>query len=214
MFLSQQNRDIIQQTIFENKVPEHLKDQTLVNKYMNMFVNHMDTNKSILETNKAFLLFYIKNIEVVEPQKKLQKLQEIKMNDFDIELKRHQQNFEEVITLKVPDPIQFEENVTGALDETAMEKELRIKMEERQYEIETILSQQKPVVIENETTSVRELKNEKPIIVTNYEVKNEVKRVSFKEEPEVDKLEIVLFELSLIKKELVEIKKMILIQSQ
>ena len=208
MFLSQSNRDIIRQSIFENKVPDHLKDQTLINKYMDVFANESDTSKSIVETNKAFLLFYIKNIQ---PQKKLQ---EIKMNDFDNELKKHQQNFEEVITLRKPPPIQFEETVTSALDETAMEKELRIKMEERQYEMETILSKQKPIAIENETTSVRELKNEKPVITSNYEVKNEVKRVSFKEEPETNKLDIVLFELNLIKQELVEIKKMILIQSQ
>jgi len=208
MFLSQTNRDIVRQSIFENKVPDHLKDQTLINKYMDVFANQTDTSKSIVDTNKAFLLFYIKNIQ---PQKKLQ---EIKMNDFDNELKKHQQNFEEVITLKKPLPIKFEENVTGALDETAMEKELRIKMEERQYEMETILSKQKPTVIENETTSVRELKNDKPVIATNYEVKSEVKRVSFKEEPETNKLDIVILELNLIKQELVEIKKMILIQSQ
>lgn len=209
MFLSQSNRDIIRQTIFENKVPEHLKNKTLIDKYMDVFVIHADMNKSIVESNKAFLLFYIRNIE---PQKKLQ---ELKMNDFDNELKKHQQNFEETITLKKPAPIQFEENVTSALDESAMEKELRIKMEERQYEMDTILSQQKPSIIENETTSVRELKNEKPQIISNYEVKNEVKRVSFKEEePEINKIEIVLLELSLIKQELIEIKKMILLQSQ
>ena len=207
MFIYPSNRDIIRQSIFENKVPDHLKDQTLINKYMDVFANQSDTSKSIVETNKAFLLFYIKNIQP-------QKLQEIKMNDFDNELKKHQQNFEEVITLRKPPPIQFEETVTSALDETTMEKELRIKMEERQYEMETILSKQKPIAIENETTSVRELKNEKPIISTNYEVKTEVKRVSFKEEPETNKLDIVLFELNLIKQELVEIKKMILIQSQ
>jgi hypothetical protein len=207
MFLSPKNRDIIRQSIFENKVPDHLKDQNLINKYMDVFANQSDASKSIIETNKDFLLFYIKNIQ---PQ-----LQEIKMNDFDNELKKHQQNFEEVITLKKPLPINFEENVTSALDETAMEKELRIKMEERQYEMETILSKQKPIVIENETTSVRELKNEKPVIASNYEAKSEVKRVSFKEEPETNKLDIVIFELNLIKQELVEIKKMILLtQSQ
>ena len=156
MFLSQSNRNVIEQSIFENKVPDHLKDQTLINKYMDVFAIHTDTSKSIVDTNKAFLLFYIKNIQ---PQKKLQ---EIKMNDFDNELKKHQKDFEEVITLRKPPPIQFEENVTSALDETAMEKELRIKMEERQYEMDAILSKQKPTVIENETTSVRELKNEKP----------------------------------------------------
>lgn len=210
MFLSQSNRDIIRQSIFENKVPDHLKNQTLINKYMEVFVNHSDMNKPIIEINKSFLLFYIRNIQ---PQKQLQ---EIKMNEFDNELKKHQEDFEEAITLKKPLPVQFEERVTGALDETAMEKELRIKMEERQYEMNDILSKQKPVVIENETTSVRELKNDKPIIATNYEVKNEVKRVSFKEEePETNKLEIVLLELNLIKQELVEIKKMILLtQSQ
>lgn len=208
MFLSTPNRNIIHQTIFENILPNHLKNKTLINKNMEEFFQPTDT-RPIIEINKAFLLFYVKN---TQPQTRLQ---EIKSNEFDNELKKHQQNFEEIITLKKPQPVQFEENITNSvLDESAMEKELRIKMEERQKEMDMILSQQIPVTIEKETTSIREIKNDKPILSTNYETR----RVTFKEDPppevEPNKMEIVLLELSLIKQELVEIKKMILLKNQ
>jgi hypothetical protein len=212
MFLSQKNRNLIQQTIFENILPNHLKNKNLINKKMEEFYQPSDA-RPIIEINKSFLLSYVKNTQSYSA---ISQLQEIKSNDFDNELKKHQQNFEEIITLKKPSPVQFEENITNSiLDETTMEQEVRIKMEQRQKEMDMILSQQTPIVIKKEITSVREIKNEKPIPNVNYEPK----RVTFKEEPEPEvepnKLEIVLLELNMIKQELVEIKKMILLtQSQ
>ena len=209
MFSSPTNRKIICASIDE-ALPEHLKNRLLINKHMQMFITEqLDTKKSIIENNKAFLLFHIK-------------ASQIETFDFDNELKNQQLDFEEVITLKKPQPIHFEENITNdILDENKMENELRIKMEERQQEIEKILSQQKPIVIEKESTSIHEQKNDKNERYEKYdkyekyqEKSPEAKQVSF-QEPETDisskKMDVILLELNTIKQEIIELKKMFVI---
>jgi hypothetical protein len=153
---------------------------------MQMFAPQIDDKKSIIENNKAFLLFHIKTSQ-------------IQSFDFD-ELKM---DSEEVITLKTP---KSQENVGT---------DLRIIMEERQQEIEKILSQQKPTLIQPESTSIHE-KPKTEIYEKyegKYEEKPEPKRVSF-QEPEEDsskKMDIILMELNIIKQELNELKKMFIL---
>jgi len=185
MFLSSTNRNIIIASIDET-LPEHLKNRLLINKHMQMFAPQIDDKKSIIENNKAFLLFHIKTSQ-------------IQSFDFD-ELKM---DSEEVITLKTP---KSQENVGT---------DLRIIMEERQQEIEKILSQQKPTLIQPESTSIHE-KPKTEIYEKyegKYEEKPEPKRVSF-QEPEEDsskKMDIILMELNIIKQELNELKKMFIL---
>jgi len=205
-FNSQVNYNIICESI-DKALPTHLKNRELINKNMQLFKQYFDINKSMIENNKAFLLFHIKSTQ-------------IKTFNFDEELKKQQIDFEEVITLKKPQNIQFEENITNdILTESTMENELRIKMEEREKEIERILSQQKPVVIEKESTSIKEEK------VKIYDVQDKVqdkvqekiqeKRVSFQEplidDPISKKMDIILLELNTIKQELIELKKLFVI---
>lgn len=183
MFLSPTNRNIIIASIDET-LPEHLKNRLLINKHMQLFAPQIDDKKSIIENNKAFLLFHIKTSQ-------------IQPIDFDNEVMDS-----EVITLKTP---KSEENV---------ETDLRIIMEERQQEIEKILSQQKPTIIQTESTSIHE--KQKTEIYEKYEgkyeEKPEPKRVSFQEpEDSCKKMDIILMELNIIKQELNEVKKMIIL---
>lgn len=193
MFLSQSNRKIICDSIDET-LPKHLKDRTLIDKNMQIFINQIDNKKSMIENNKAFLMFHVKS--------------QIQVFDFDKEMK-NQMDLEEVV-LKPP-VIQVEE----VIDENTMENEVRIKMEQRQKEMESILSQQKPIIIEPESTSIHEKK-----VIENYEDKYEKpqipKRVSFQEpEPDItSKMDIILLELNIIKQEISELKKMFVILSR
>lgn len=188
MFLSPTNRNIIIASIDET-LPEHLKNRLLINKNMQLFEPQIDDKKSIIENNKAFLLFHIKTSQI-QTQIQTFDFNELKMDS-------------EVITLKAPKP----QNV---------ENDLRIIMEERQQEIEKILSQQKPTIIQKESTSI----HEKPKLEIyekyegKYEEKPEPKRVSFQEPEEAEsskKIDIILMELNVIKQELNELKKMIVL---
>ena len=74
MFLSQKNRNLIQQTIFENILPNHLKNKNLINKKMEEFYQPSDA-RPIIEINKSFLISYVKNTQSYSA---ISQLQEIK----------------------------------------------------------------------------------------------------------------------------------------
>lgn len=172
MLFSYENIELLHETINATNLPPHIKNKNFLSKYLKEYAH--DPKKSLVENNKSFLMYYIKlPLPVLPPQ-------EI---NFDNELKKHQLDLEETITLKKPKEIEFSEKVDDVLNMD----ELELKMKEREKELEAILQQQDPP--------------EKP-----------VKKVTFDETPDMDKkLEIVLVELSTIKQELAEIKKMFLV---
>jgi len=204
MFISQQNKKVVYESIHGNSnLPLYLKNEKLLFSQMDLFYQTNDTTKPVMELNKAFLITYVKMKQT------RQELQEIKLSEFDNELQKHQQDFEKTITLKKPQNIQFNEIKEEVLDETNMEKELRQKMEERE-KMDFIISQQPPVINEviEEVDSIESklLELQKK---TSYDVVK--KKVSFQEdEPETaSKLDLLMLELTFIKQELVEIKKII-----
>jgi hypothetical protein len=198
MFLSPKNKQVLSQIIVENnKIPQHLKNEFLVIKSMDEFNTRENMNKPISDLNKSFLLSYINQTK----------------NNFENELKKHQTDFENTIILKKPQNIQFEEIKEEVLDETNMEKGLRQKMEERQKEMDVILSQQKPIEpIEPEP--IKEVETKLMELQNNVVYENLKKKVSFQDEitdpPATDpKIEVIMLELAFIKQELTELKKMI-----
>lgn len=179
---SSENIGVLYETINATNLPPHLKNKTFLTRHVK---NHIyDIKKSLVENNKAFLLYYIRLPEEI---------------DFDSELKKHQLDLEETITLKRPSDIQFTEKV-DVLEASVMDKELQNKLKERE-ELDTILAQQP------------EPKPE-PIVEPEEETPYEKKRVTFREtvvepEPGVNqKVDVVLLELAMVKQELSDIKKM------
>jgi len=205
MFLFPQNKKVLYEIICNQSLPDHIKNETLLYHQMEQFYKTHDTTKPLIELNKSFLGSYVKLKQT------RQELQEIKLSEFDSELQKHQSDFENTIILKKPKNIQFDEIKEDILDETSMEKEIRQKMEERQKEMDDILSQQKPIEgtpIESENKMVVKLAELQKS--TNYEQVK--KKVSFQEiQPESSdpKIDLVMLELTFIKQELSELKKMV-----
>jgi hypothetical protein len=139
----------------------------------------------------------------------------VRLNDFDNELKTRQQDFESVMTIKKPEPVSFAETIGQPITETDMEKELRLRMEERQREMDSIHYEN--VIIQSESTSLKmENKSGKSLndIAEVRQYEGQRKKVFFTEEI-VDekgmneKMDIMLVEMSQLKQEIVDLKKMI-----
>jgi hypothetical protein len=200
MFISQQNKKVLYDSISGNpNLSLFLKNEKLLFNQMDLFYQTNDTSKPIMDVNKAFLITYVKMKQT------RQELQEVKLSEFDNELQKHQNDFEKTITLKKPQNIQFNEIKEEVLNETNMEKELRQKMEERE-KMDFIISH--PPIIEVVTEDSIETKLLELQKKSSYDVVK--KKVSFQEdEPESSKLDLIMLELTFIKQELIELKKII-----
>lgn len=203
MFFSEENRKMLYETISRNpNLPLHIKNEIFMNQQMNVFKADA---KPLMELNKAFLISYVKMKQTRE------ELQEIKLSEFENELQKHQSDFDNAIILKKPETIQFNEIKEVTLNESNMEKELLQKMEERQRDMEVILSQQKPRVIEVEQTDTMESKLLEMEKNSSYDTIK--KKVSFQdtlqESNDSQILDSLLLEMKFVKQELIELKKLI-----
>ena len=208
-FLSIDNKKLLYNVLNENQtIPSHIKNATFFEKELTSFYNERpNVTQNLMDANKTFLSYYIhKNKTMTNSH-----IQDIRLNEFDSQLKQKRDEFENTIILKKPEPIHFDETVV--MIELDMEKELKLKIEERNNEIPPV-SISKPT---NELTSIQsenKIKNETKLQILNetrnYDNQKDKKKVSFSVEEEMpSNFDAVLVELVQIKQEMVDLKKMI-----
>ena len=223
MFISPQNKKVLYESIQTANLPLYLKNENFLFRQMASFHQNNDTSKPVMEVNKSFLTTYVK---LKETQTR-QELQEMKLSVFEDALQMHQNDFENTIALKKPPSVQFTEIKDSVLNETEMEMEFRQKMEERE-KMDILLSQQVPGIIETQQMSqMSSVGVETKLLELQKRVSYDVlkKKVSFqdedpREEPErgdvklESKLDAIMLEITFLKQELQEMKKMIAVLVQ
>mgnify|MGYP003334710626 CR=1 FL=1 len=188
-FIQNKNKELLWNLLLNNGVFNNLTEDKLpfVRKDFEILINTLsqqNANQSLIEKNKIFVLEMIKKINnydkvelrTYEPVKEMYTSQDIrnkKLDEFNNQVKKAEDDFNSIIKLKTPEEINFFDKNTQETPISNMDELIEKTIAERNLDVENI------VTTNNEPKNVNEWLNIKSEETTE---KSEQKKVKIMEE--------------------------------
>ena len=197
--------DVLTSVINENKLVVQLKTlQSLIDNQCNMYEQNKHQFKNLSEINKIILDNIYKYLMDNQSKKKISVVNDNELfnkNNFDSKFEMAKRNFDDMIKLKKPDEISFEdkeedamppENLETIMSQTLADREKELKFITQKYSDENKkkaqdwITKDNPAAKENINLTINETdiqqSSSTPSLKNNKTIKSNLKKVTFKDE--------------------------------
>ena len=197
--------DVLTSVINENKLVVQLKTlQSLIDNQCNMYEQNKHQFKNLSEINKIILDNIYKYLMDNQSKKKISVVNDNELfnkNNFDSKFEMAKRNFDDMIKLKKPDEISFEdkeedamppENLETIMSQTLADREKELKFITQKYSDENKkkaqdwITKDNPDAKENINLTINETdiqqSSSTPSLKNNKTIKSNLKKVTFKDE--------------------------------
>ena len=194
--------DVLTSVINENKLVVQLKTlQSLIDNQCNMYEQNKHQFKNLSEINKIILDNIYKYLIDNQTKKKISVVNDYELlskNNFKNNFEMAKQNFDNMIKLKKPDEINFEdeeddamppENLETIMNQTLADREKELKSITQKYSDENKkkaqdwITKDNPDAQDNINLTIKETNTQQTLsLKTNNSIKSSLKKVTFKDE--------------------------------